>query len=190
MKATRPMKSWMPLLVVGTVLLGVTAGAWADGPGRGPSDRNTNRGRWNSDRRPAPPQVQRRDHNDHGRYDRGRHDRDDSRFGVRIKLGDRPVLRTVQTWVAGYYTKVTTQVLIEPARTESRYIEPVTETRYPSNGPPYTVVLQPGGYQTVDIPARYETRTEQVWVPGHYETRQVVTRDCSPRISIGGVIVF
>ena len=185
MKTTRTMMRMPAVLVVGAVLLTTTAAATAAPGGRGRDSGPSSRSGGSYDHRSD------RDRGGDRHYN-PRVDRHDNRsnLGVRIEFGDRPTVQTVQRWVPGYWTTVTEQVLIEPARNEARWVESITETRYPSNGPPYTVVIRPGGWQTVCIPARYETRATQVWVPGHYECVPVVTSHSGPRISIGGVIVF
>ena len=65
----------------------------------------------------------------------------------------------------GHYETRVERVLVCAERHERVRIEPVYETRY-YNGVPQTVLVNPGGWREVCVPARYENRTVQVWVPG------------------------
>lgn len=175
--------TWMMTTVVAAaVLLGGAVSAQADGRDRGRNDRF-----------------------DRGRDDRGpsrvivvQPRREEPRSGVRfgIVLGQPSVVvpAPATRWVEGYYRTETRQVLVEPGHYEFRTIERIVEKRYPSNGPPYTVVIQEGGTQKVWVPDRYETVTTQVWVPGYWEScpppAPVVYQPSGVRINIGGIFRF
>lgn len=188
---------WMTvgaLVIGGTMLMGAGQ-ARADQRGRGDdharySQRDHDRGDYN----------RRRD------YDRG-WDRDDHRdSGVRVGVtwnSPAPVYSTTyvtrQVWVADAYVTQMQNVLVEPAHWEVVTVPAVTETRYPSNGRPYTVVIRPAHAERVWVADRYESRPVQVLVPGHWETVTTpVTTACPPpvyapartTISIGGIFRF
>ena len=115
----------------------------------------------------------RRDHRDHARdwprghdYDRHRghhrdHDRDRGHVSIRIGTSSHS-----HVCEFGHYETRTHTVLIAPARYERVWVEPVYATRYDSCGTPYRVLIREGYWDTVHIPAQYETRTERYWVAG------------------------
>ncbi|MBI1372129.1 MAG: hypothetical protein GC159_05130 [Phycisphaera sp.] len=68
-----------------------------------------------------------------------------------------------------HYEEHSEQVLVEPARCEKRWVPPVYETRCDRWGRHVEVLVREGYWQTIEIPARYETRCVKVLVPGHWE---------------------
>lgn len=66
----------------------------------------------------------------------------------------------------GHYETRVERVLVCAERCERVRTDPVYETRY-YNGVPQTVCVNAGGWRDVCVPARYENRTVQVWVPGY-----------------------
>ncbi|MCC7193402.1 MAG: hypothetical protein IT444_11530 [Phycisphaeraceae bacterium] len=107
-----------------------------------------------------------------------------SSFSFSIKIGDlsRPVSAICapptpvyyappprRVWVPAHYEERQVQVCVEPARIERRYTPPVIQRRFDDCGRPYELVVRPGTWCDVRVPARYETRCEQVLVPGHWE---------------------
>jgi hypothetical protein len=87
-------------------------------------------------------------------------------------------------YVPGHYETRTDTVLVAPERIEKRWVAPVFETRYNADGTPYTVKVCDGYWTTVNLPARYETRVVQVWVPGYYASSP------GPRVGFGLGIRF
>ena len=71
--------------------------------------------------------------------------------------------------VPGHYETRVETVLVEPEHLERRWIPPVVEMREDYRGRPYSVLVKPGYHVAVRIPARYETREVQTWIPGYYE---------------------
>jgi hypothetical protein len=95
-------------------------------------------------------------------------------FGFSIAVGEpHPVVyrdngpRTIRQWVPGRYETQTQQILISPERHEKVWVAPVYRTDR-VRGRVVQVVVTPGFYRDVCIPAQYETRLAQVWVPGFY----------------------
>jgi hypothetical protein len=66
---------------------------------------------------------------------------------------------------SGYYEMRTETVLVTPERIERQWIEPVFVIKYDQTGKPYRIKISEGYYREIVIPARYETRIVQVWVP-------------------------
>jgi hypothetical protein len=80
-----------------------------------------------------------------------------------------PCVRPVVVGSAGgYYETRTETVMVAPERIERQWVEPVFVIRHDSEGRSYSVKLSDGYFREVVIPARYETRTVQVWVPVTY----------------------
>lgn len=80
-----------------------------------------------------------------------------------------PCVRPVVVGAAsGYYETRTETVMVAPERVERQWVEPVFVIRHDSEGKSYSVKLSDGYYREVVIPARYETRAVQVWVPVTY----------------------
>jgi hypothetical protein len=65
----------------------------------------------------------------------------------------------------GHYETRVERILVASEGRERRYIQPVYETRY-YNGVPQSFCVNQGGWTEVYVPARYENRSVQVWVPG------------------------
>lgn len=72
------------------------------------------------------------------------------------------------TYVPGHYETTTQTVMVEPERYEEQYVPPVYKTILLKDGTQVTVKVSDGYYTKVLVPARYETRVVQVWVPGYY----------------------
>ncbi|MHB1157866.1 MAG: hypothetical protein ACYC26_13645 [Phycisphaerales bacterium] len=168
-----------------TLIAWVVGGTMLMGAGTALADRPGDRGR-----------VEQR-HDDRGRDrdDYRRDDRDDrGRGGLRVGvIFGQPMVRyvTAQRWVEGYYMTRMENVLVEPGHWEMVTVPAVTETRYPSNGCAYTVVIRPAYAERMWMADRYEARCVRVFVPGHYETVSVPVRTMErPVISIGGIIRF
>ena len=78
-----------------------------------------------------------------------------------------PVVETRQ-WVPAHYELRTETVLVAPARVVRQWVVPAYQLRYDLYGQPYRAAVR-GGYVTeVPVPARYETRSVRVLVPGYY----------------------
>jgi hypothetical protein len=72
-----------------------------------------------------------------------------------------------QSWVPGYWTTRDEQVWIAgPQRRE--WVEPQYEMRRDPSGAETRVMIRDGYWRVVQDPGHYETRTAQVWIPGHY----------------------
>ena len=88
------------------------------------------------------------------------------RVGLDINIGGGdpppPPPVAVQT---GHYETRTETVLVEPEHRERQYVPRVTETRHDIYGRTYTLLVREAYYQEVIVPARYETRQVQVYVP-------------------------
>lgn len=65
----------------------------------------------------------------------------------------------------GHYETRIERILVAPECRERRWAEPVYETRY-YNGVPQSFCVSQGGWREVCVPAHYENRSVQVWVPG------------------------
>ena len=77
-----------------------------------------------------------------------------------------------RVWVPGHYENVSRQVFV-PGPTRRVWVEPVYEWRFGSCGLRY-VCVRAGYWKTIQLPGRYETRCERVYVPG-----RLVARGCS-----------
>lgn len=53
-------------------------------------------------------------------------------------------------------------VMVEPAREEMRYVQPVHGIRIDVNGRKFTIIVREGFYEKVLVPARYERRIVMV----------------------------
>lgn len=164
-----------PLLLASTAL--------ADGDRRHGPDRGCEVGR-------RPVIVVPRDHDRHDR-DRYHHDRDDS-LRVRVSWGTPSVVTRTGRWVPGHYVTRTETVLVRPERCERVWVEPLYDTRYDDCGRPYRVLVRDGYWREVTVPARYETRHVEVWVPGRWEEcgPVIYTTPSRPRISVEGTFRF
>ena len=94
--------------------------------------------------------------------------------GLHVDLGLRRGYAThvcvpQRVWVAGRYETVQTRVFV-PATSREVYEPALYEWRVDSCGRRVRICVRPAGYRVVHVPAHYETRTEQVWRPGYYET--------------------
>ena len=87
----------------------------------------------------------------------------DGRFGVQIALGGSSY---GQQRMEGHYETRCETVLVAPEHLEKREIPAVLETRRDYYGRPYTVQVAPARCETVVVPAQYEKREVQVFVPG------------------------
>ena len=65
----------------------------------------------------------------------------------------------------GHYESRTQRVLVSPERRERQWVDAVYETRY-YNGRPQTVLVSQAGWREFVVPAQFEDRIVQVWVPG------------------------
>lgn len=96
------------------------------------------------------------------------------RFFVGVNIGaQQPHARRV--WVPGTHVARTERVLVQDAHYVNQWVPPLYETRYNRFGRPYTVCVRKGHHVRVLVPARYEMRTVQHWVPGYW--REV----CAPQ---------
>ncbi|MEQ1895345.1 MAG: hypothetical protein ABL998_22630 [Planctomycetota bacterium] len=75
-----------------------------------------------------------------------------------------------RTWVPGHSETRCAQVWV-PAACERVWIEPVFELRVDACGNRVRVQLCAGYWTTIQHPGHYETREQQVWIPGHYASR-------------------
>ena len=92
------------------------------------------------------------------------------RFALGVNFGTpiRYVPPVERRWVEGHYELRTETVLVAPECSERQWVPAVYENRCYRPGHYARVLVAAGYYQTVCIPARYETRTVQAWVPGYY----------------------
>lgn len=146
--------------------------------GRGNDNGRRDSNRWDNNRRDN-------DRGGFGNWSLGTRSSDrGSNFSFRIEIGSRPKPAPAfcpppapvyyappprRVWVPARYEERQVQVCVEPARLERRYELPVIERRYDGCGRPYEVVARPGRWCEVRVPARFETRCEQVLVSGHWE---------------------
>lgn len=75
----------------------------------------------------------------------------------------------------GHYETHIERVLVAPERRDRRWADAVYETRY-YNGYAQTVCVSQPGWREFYVPAQYENRSVQVWVPGcttYYAPRYV-----------------
>jgi len=78
------------------------------------------------------------------------------------------VVAPSRTWVPGHYKTVTDTKTIVPGHYTNQYVEPQYETVVNEDGSTSEVLVAEGHYKKVWIPAKTETVTRKVWVPGHY----------------------
>jgi len=83
-----------------------------------------------------------------------------------------PSPAVVRQWVPEHYETRTERVLVENAHYERQWVPAPAYTVYERWGATYTVPARSGYWTKVYIPARYETRTVSVLVPGYY--REIV----------------
>lgn len=119
----------------------------------------------------------------------------DNRVAFGIDFGGprycpQPVV--ARQYVPGHYETQYQTVLAEPARIERRWVPAVEETRRDHHGRLYSVIVREGYWTEYRLPARYETRVVQVWVPGYYQEVPVAAPLPAPRprINIGGIFNF
>jgi len=79
-----------------------------------------------------------------------------------------PPVRTVRTWVPERYETREEQVLVAPERHDRVWVDAEYVTRYDRHGCAIRVLVRPGYWKEVCIPARYETRCTQVRIPGYW----------------------
>lgn len=84
-------------------------------------------------------------------------------------------------WVPGHYETSTQSVLVVAEHYEKQYVAPVYKTVQLSDGTEMTIKVSDGYWTKVFVPAQYETRVVQVWVPGYW----VETSQPSVRIGLG-----
>lgn len=106
-------------------------------------------------------------------------------FGRPTFVAERP--RVVQQWVPGYYETRTEQVLVSPERHEKIWVEPVYRTERHRNHL-HQVLVAPGYFKNVCIPAQYQTVQRQVFIPGYYKEVVVAPTYPNPtfQVAIGG----
>jgi len=76
----------------------------------------------------------------------------------------------VRVWVPGCYDTVVRRVWV-PERFERLWIEPVYAEHVDACGNVVRVMIRAGCWQEVLRPGHFETRSERVWVPGHWVLR-------------------
>lgn len=72
-------------------------------------------------------------------------------------------------WLPGHHEQVTRQVWVR-GTTRREWVPARIETRWDWCGRPFKVCVRPGHWRTVGEPGHYETRTETIWVPGHWQS--------------------
>lgn len=87
-----------------------------------------------------------------------------SHFDIGVGIGAAPVYQP-NVVCEGHYESRTQRVLVLPERRERQWVDAVYETRY-FNGRPQTVCVAQAGWREFVVPAQYEDRIVQVWVPG------------------------
>ena len=70
-------------------------------------------------------------------------------------------------WVPGHYEWRTVRVKV-PARTKRVWRPPVYRTAHDGAGNPIQVLVRPGRFETIRIPATVKTERRRVWVKGRY----------------------
>lgn len=73
-----------------------------------------------------------------------------------------------RVWTPGHYDTVERRVWV-PGHEDRVWVEPVYETRYDAYGRSCEVLVRAGYWKTVRSPGHYETRRDEVWVPGGWE---------------------
>jgi len=76
-----------------------------------------------------------------------------------------------RVWVPGHYETRHERVWV-PGPCERVWIEPVFELRFDACGRRVRFEVSPGHWRTVQHPGHHEQRAFQVWVPGHYRSRE------------------
>lgn len=79
---------------------------------------------------------------------------------------------------SGHYETTYQSVMVSPAHMERQWVAPVYQTTYDRCGNTLRVLVSPGYWTEVYVPAQYETREVQVWV-ADYERR------CAPAVGLG-----
>ncbi len=106
------------------------------------------------------------------------------RVGVSLGFGRRPSIYSRSSryvspkycapsriWVEGHYRTDYQKVFVQTSQ-EKRWISAQYETRYDSCGRAIRVLVQGGYWTLVTVPAHYEKRAVQTWVPGRFELRR------------------
>jgi hypothetical protein len=84
--------------------------------------------------------------------------------GLSVGVGV-PVYSGGYGYSGGHYETRVERVLVAPERHDRHWVEPVYQTCY-SRGFAETVIVRLGYWHEACLPARYEERYVQVWVPG------------------------
>lgn len=92
-----------------------------------------------------------------------------------VPVYQAPVIVTGSYYIPGYFDTRRDTVLVESARVEKQYVQPVFETRYSQEGKPYTVQIAVGYTKDIVIPARYEERETKVWIEGYWSSSPIRT---------------
>ena len=71
------------------------------------------------------------------------------------------------TWIPGHYETRLTRVWV-PGTIRQEYVPPVYEDRCDYYGRHYRVLVREGYVRYIEIPGRYETREERIWIPGRW----------------------
>ncbi|MFT5291755.1 MAG: hypothetical protein ACI8QS_001802 [Planctomycetota bacterium] len=106
-----------------------------------------------------------------GSYDRGYGGRDNrGSYG-----GNRHVCINVPFWVAGHYESRNHQVFV-PGFGENVWIDAIYRNGLDHCGQPTRYLVQVGHWEFIQHPGHYETRSQRVWIPGHFEQRPCCSR--------------
>ncbi|MBI3830719.1 MAG: hypothetical protein HY291_14450 [Planctomycetes bacterium] len=84
-------------------------------------------------------------------------------------------------WVPGHYEVQMESVLVMSAHYEKQFVAPTYKTVLLSDGTEMQVKVSEGYWTKIFVPAQYESREVQVWIPGYY----VETGRPSVRIGLG-----
>ncbi len=111
------------------------------------------------------------------RHGRARVDCDDGRRRQRLerswrraagRRGHAVIEGRCHEWVRGRWVVHAERVCVRPATTRRVWVPPVWTTRHDACGRPYRVRVRAGGWKTVTVPARYETRHVRTWREGRW----------------------
>lgn len=69
---------------------------------------------------------------------------------------------------SGHYETRYQTVMVAPAHMERQWVAPQYQTIHDRFGCRSTVLVRPGYWTEVYVPAQYATQAVQVWVPGYY----------------------
>lgn len=100
------------------------------------------------------------------------HDHDHVGIGLGFSTSSR-------TYVPGHYEAQSQTVMVEAEHYEDRWVPETYKTLLLKDGTQVTVKIADGYWTKVFVPARYETRVVQVWVPGYY------IEDNRPAVRVG-----